>query len=170
MLRPRYHPDWKPSWTGTKKDPEYCEDGQIFNVRAPYAADCHAILLICMMPQRLEIMDARRISDDRVVVLKKVNKYNHPYEAEIGRLFSTEPLASHSSNRCVPIYDVLQSPLDESMIFLVMPYLMRYHDARFGTIGEAAECLRQLLEVLPLFLYFRVYSTCKASLTDATAS
>ena len=34
--------------------------------------------------QRLGIMDATRISDGRVVVLKKVNKHNHPYEAEIG--------------------------------------------------------------------------------------
>jgi hypothetical protein len=25
-LRQRYHPDWKPSWEGTKKDPDDCED------------------------------------------------------------------------------------------------------------------------------------------------
>ncbi|PIL35983.1 hypothetical protein GSI_01643 [Ganoderma sinense ZZ0214-1] len=66
MLRPRYHPDWKPTWAGTKKDSDDCEDGHISN--------------------RLGVMDARRISDDHVVVLKKVKKYNHPYEAEIGRL------------------------------------------------------------------------------------
>ena len=34
-LRPRYHPDWTPSWTGTKKDSDYCEDGQISNVCPP---------------------------------------------------------------------------------------------------------------------------------------
>ncbi|KAI1795569.1 kinase-like domain-containing protein [Ganoderma leucocontextum] len=128
MLRPRYHPDWKPSWAGTKKDHDYWEDGQI--------------------PNRLGIMDAIRISDGRVVVLKKVNKHNHPYEAEIGKLFSTEPLASDPLNHSVPIYDVLQSPLEESMVFLVMPYLMRHHEVRFETVGEAIECFRQLFQGL----------------------
>ena len=28
MLRPRYKPDWIPSWTGTNKLPLLCEDGQ----------------------------------------------------------------------------------------------------------------------------------------------
>jgi hypothetical protein len=28
MLRPRYHPDWKPSWIGNKKHFLDCEDGQ----------------------------------------------------------------------------------------------------------------------------------------------
>ena len=92
-------------------------------------------------------MDVTRISDGRVVILKKLNKHDHPYEAEIGRLFSTEPLASDPRNHSVPIYDVLQSPLDESIIFLVMPYLIRHHEVRFETIGEAVECFRQLFEV-----------------------
>ena len=26
MLRPRFHPDWRPSWLNTKKDPLSCED------------------------------------------------------------------------------------------------------------------------------------------------
>ena len=115
-------------------------------------------------------MDATRISDGRVVVLKKVNKHNHPYEAEIGQLFSTEPLASDPRNRCVPIYDVLQSPLDESMVFLVMPYLMRYHELRFGTIGEAVECFRQLFEVLPPLLYRWCLRWITYALALATAS
>ncbi len=28
MLRPRYRPDWKPSWVGTKKHHLDCEDGR----------------------------------------------------------------------------------------------------------------------------------------------
>jgi hypothetical protein len=32
MLRPRYHPDWKPSWTGTNKFFLECEDGQPLGV------------------------------------------------------------------------------------------------------------------------------------------
>jgi hypothetical protein len=32
MLRPRYHKDWKPSWTGTNKSFLRCEDGQPLGV------------------------------------------------------------------------------------------------------------------------------------------
>ena len=34
MLRPRYHPDWKPSWGGTHKYPHRFEDGQVLEVRS----------------------------------------------------------------------------------------------------------------------------------------
>lgn len=34
MLRPRYHPDWKPSWAGTHKYPHRFEDGQVLHVRS----------------------------------------------------------------------------------------------------------------------------------------
>jgi hypothetical protein len=33
MLRPRYRPDWKPSWSGTNEPYDYSEDGQIMDVR-----------------------------------------------------------------------------------------------------------------------------------------
>ncbi|KAM5532831.1 hypothetical protein V8D89_013472 [Ganoderma adspersum] len=128
MLRPRYRPDWKPSWVGTKQDEEDLEDGLILD--------------------RLVVMDATRISDGHVVILKRVNTAVHPYEVEISKLFSTDPLASDPRNHAVPIYDVLKSPLDESMVFLVMPYLMDLRELRFETIGEAVECFRQLFEGL----------------------
>ena len=31
-LRPRYRPDWKPSWLGTNRDPVFCEDSITLNV------------------------------------------------------------------------------------------------------------------------------------------
>lgn len=33
VLRPRYKPDWVPSWTGSKKLPYYCEDSGRARVR-----------------------------------------------------------------------------------------------------------------------------------------
>ena len=32
ILRPRYRPNWKPSWTGTTRDPMFCEDSIIITV------------------------------------------------------------------------------------------------------------------------------------------
>ncbi|TBU31676.1 hypothetical protein BD311DRAFT_688661 [Dichomitus squalens] len=128
LLRSRYHPDWKPSWAGTKKNYKACEDGQVSGI--------------------FGILDATRTSDDRVVVLKQLSKIYHPYEVEISKLFSSKPLASEPRNHSVPIYDVLQSPLDEDIVILVMPYLIRHQEVRFETIGEAVECFRQLFEGL----------------------
>ena len=36
VLRPRYHPEWKPSWTGTNRDPMFCEDSIALVVWAGY--------------------------------------------------------------------------------------------------------------------------------------
>ncbi|TBU31692.1 kinase-like domain-containing protein [Dichomitus squalens] len=107
MLRPRYKPDWKPSWTGTNKSPFLCDDGQ------------DAI--------RPVVMDATRVSDNRMVLLKRVDKSVHPYEVEMG---------------------TLQDPTDQNITFIVMPHLRRYTNPSFRTIGEAIEFFRQVLEGL----------------------
>lgn len=40
LLRPRYHPDWSPSWTGTNLDPTYCEDSVVIDVRETSVSSC----------------------------------------------------------------------------------------------------------------------------------
>ena len=37
MLRPRYTPDWVPSWKATHKQYWKCEDGQAIMVRYPFS-------------------------------------------------------------------------------------------------------------------------------------
>ncbi|KAF8442132.1 hypothetical protein L210DRAFT_3477777 [Boletus edulis BED1] len=128
LLRPRYSPEWVPSWKTSKKDWTDCEDGK-----------------------RLEfgqIIDATRISDGRVVTLKQVKRTDHPYEAEIGLYFSSEPLTSQPANHCVSIYDVLSLNGDDDTALLVMPLLRLYTNPNFDTIGEGVECFRQLFEGL----------------------
>lgn len=41
-LRPRYKPDWKPSWIGARKHPFDCEDG-IFLIVRPNVSTTHTI-------------------------------------------------------------------------------------------------------------------------------
>ncbi len=96
--------------------------------------------------QRGTIMDAIRMSDGRIVTIKRVEKSYTPLEESIIRLFSTEPLALNPHNHSIPLYDVLQSPRDETATLLVMPYLVRIHQYPFATVGEAVECFRQLFE------------------------
>ena len=92
-------------------------------------------------------MDATRIQEGEMVVLKRISKSLHPFEVEIGRMFSSEPLSSDPRNHCCPFYDVLQDPSDDDTLLIVMPLLRRYIDPEFMSVGEAVECFRQLFEV-----------------------
>jgi len=96
-------------------------------------------------------MDAVR-EDGILVALKRVQPSEEPHEAAIGRLFSSEPLAGHPSNYCVPILDVLQPPNHDDLVFLVMPLLYQYDIAPLETIGEGVEFIRQMFEVIPEYV------------------
>jgi len=98
-------------------------------------------------------MDATRLQDGKFVMLKLIKKSVHPYEAEIGTFFSSEPLAANPRNHCVPILEVLQIPDDEDELFLVMPLLREHDDPRFDTIGEVVEFFRQIV-VVSVHVYF----------------
>ncbi|RDX54876.1 hypothetical protein OH76DRAFT_846539 [Lentinus brumalis] len=126
-LRPRYSPDWEPSWRGTNRDRFLCEDG--------------------LPPIRVTTMQATRLSDGRIVVLKQIWTERTPTEQTITRVFWDEPNASDPGNHSNFVYDVLHSPIYK-VAFFVMPYLMRVHAIRFATVGEAMECFRQVFEGL----------------------
>ncbi|KAH7905962.1 hypothetical protein BJ138DRAFT_1130197 [Hygrophoropsis aurantiaca] len=128
ILRSRYAPDWVPSWHGTDKNSQVCVDGVI--------------------PRYNHLMDAIRISDGTDVILKSIKKSRHPFEAEIGKFFTSEPLMSDPANHCVPIFEVLSVPENDDRIILVMPMLRAYSDPRFDTVGEVVDCIHQLFEGL----------------------
>ncbi|OAX33044.1 hypothetical protein K503DRAFT_869802 [Rhizopogon vinicolor AM-OR11-026] len=132
LLRPRYAPDWKPSWEGTQRSPFECEDG----FRGLFG----------------QIMDATRISDGSYVSLKVLKKSQHPHEVEIGQYFTSEQFASHPKNHCVRFLGVLSLPGDDDRQVIVMPLLLPFAQPRFDTFGETMECFRQLFEGL-LFMH-----------------
>ncbi|OCH88105.1 hypothetical protein OBBRIDRAFT_735113 [Obba rivulosa] len=136
MLRPRYRPDWKPSWEGTKKSWFDCEDGTGFGVS--------------------HLVDATRIRDGKLVMLKQISKSVHPYEADICQFFASEPLASDSRNHCVLLIEVLQDPEDDNIHILVMPFLRPHNDPPFQTVGEIVEFFRQIFEGLHFMHQHRV--------------
>jgi len=128
MLRSRYKPDWKPSWESTKKPWVLAEDS-----------------LGILFPG---IMDGVRISDSKMVTIKKISKSTHPFEAEMARFVSSPPLSNDPHNHCVPLYDVLQCPDDEDIQLLAMPLLREYNDPRMHSIGEAIDFFHQVFEGL----------------------
>ncbi|KAI0744010.1 kinase-like domain-containing protein [Daedaleopsis nitida] len=136
VLRPRYRKDWEPSWLKTKKGLYACEDGE------------STILTVTL--------DAVRISDGRIVSLKRVKKSHNPTEERILRYLNQERLATDPTNHTVLLYETLQSPLDTNLIFLVMPYLAHIFPVKFATVGEAVECMRQLFEGLKFIHSHRI--------------
>ncbi|KAH9920136.1 uncharacterized protein B0H18DRAFT_1025282 [Fomitopsis serialis] len=125
MLRPRYRPDWKPSWLGTKKHYRECEDG-------------HSTLVDT-------ILDATRQSDGSLVTLKAVDTAVHPFEVEIGQFLSSEQLAQDPRNHCARILDVLQDPIDPKISLVVMPLLKPFREPNFLTIGEVVAFVKQAI-------------------------
>ncbi|EKM54751.1 uncharacterized protein PHACADRAFT_96349 [Phanerochaete carnosa HHB-10118-sp] len=128
MLRPRYRPDWVPSWQGTKYFSWNREDG--------------------ILQPRINLLDATRISDGKIVMLKRVFVQENPREVEITTKFSSEPLVSNPRNHCVPIIEILTVPDAEDIFLLVMPLLRAFNSPRFNTLGEVIECFGQIFEGL----------------------
>lgn len=87
------------------------------------------------------------MSDNSLVLLKLIKTKVHPDEVDIGLYFSSEPLASHPKNHCVPIYEVLDLPDSDHEIIIVMPLLRKFNNPRIKSVGEAAEFFRQVFEV-----------------------
>src|SRR6267154_4107419 len=92
-------------------------------------------------------MDATRISDVRLVMLKKLLKEEGPHELQINKLFSTELLSSDPRNHCVPLLDVIE--LRDDPPILVHPLLRCHYDPRFQTFGEFVTFFAQTCEVCP---------------------
>jgi len=130
QLRPRYKPEWFPSWKNAKPGHSFRD----------YEDE-----LSSMYPQ---LLDATRISAGEMVILKRVHRNLHPHEVEITKLFSSEPLKSHPRNHCVPSFEVLDITSDDNIVIVVLPLLRGFYDPRFQTIGEGVEFIRQIFEGL----------------------
>ncbi|EIW54116.1 uncharacterized protein TRAVEDRAFT_74378 [Trametes versicolor FP-101664 SS1] len=127
LLRPRYAPNWEPSWKGTSLDPMFCEDS--------------------IMPFNHQVIDARRKSDGKLVSVKMFP--NNSQESHIALLLSS---INDSQNRCIPVYEVLRDPYQPQTSLMVMPYLRPCNDPDFVTVGDIIEFVGQTLEGL-VFLH-----------------
>lgn len=92
------------------------------------------------------ICDATRMSDETRVVLKRIHP-KHPYEVDIGKFLSSEPLAADPKNHCVPIHEVLNVPNEDDQVLIVIPLLRNWESPSFETIGEALDFFGQLFQV-----------------------
>ncbi|KDQ20889.1 hypothetical protein BOTBODRAFT_26901 [Botryobasidium botryosum FD-172 SS1] len=124
-LRPRYQPGWVKSWKGT---PGFRVEDAI----SPTMSED-------------KMMDATRISDGRVVVLKCVDRVVNASEVEIHRFLSQEDFQADERNHCVPLLDVLD-PQNGNIVFLVIPLLRDFEDPKLLSVEDAIDFFRQTLE------------------------
>jgi len=126
-LRPRYHPDWEPSWRGSGKDFFTVEDGQPSILRAA--------------------MDATRRLDGKHVMLKRDFPEDGSHELRIMQLFSSSEVARDRRNHCVPLLGVIDIS-DTRQKLMVMPFLRSFNNPRFQTFGEVVAFFMQVCEGL----------------------
>ncbi|KAJ1299849.1 hypothetical protein OPQ81_003296 [Rhizoctonia solani] len=128
-LRPRYQPDWVPSWKkDTSLHPSDCEDS------------------IDTMP--LRVLDAIRVRDEYQVIIKMIVPRHGEGQNELAvlRHFNSPELRDHPHNHVVPCLDSFPIPGEESGRFIVMPLLGRYREPAFKTLAEVHDFLQQIFE------------------------
>ncbi|ELU36548.1 Pkinase domain-containing protein [Rhizoctonia solani AG-1 IA] len=123
LLRPRYHPDWIPSWKTTGLRAEYCED----------SIDC----MVWYTDHQI-----------RQVMIKMLIPRQGEGENELPilQLFSSASLKDDPANHVVPCLETFPIPGDEPGHFIVMPLLGQYDEIRFERIQEIHDLLKQLFE------------------------
>jgi len=126
MLRPRYNPDWIPSWTVSGKSAQECED----SIR---------------LPLRPNLIDATRIADGKLVYIKRVKTGGNEYN--ISKLLSEER-HKHAANHCVPILEILLDDEDATISYLVMPFLRLTDTPPFERVDDIVDLADQLFEGL----------------------
>jgi hypothetical protein len=146
MLRPRYRPGWIPSWKKSGKRWQDAEDEQIASVRSDFILRKRNLTI----EQRSHLLDATRISDGALVMLKLISVSLFPHEIEISTYFSSDEMKKIPQNHCAPLYQVLHLPEDSDRAILVMPLLRRYDDPPFENTNEVLELFQQVFEVTRL--------------------
>jgi hypothetical protein len=93
------------------------------------------------------LVDATRISDSKLVYIKEVKTGDQ--ESRIASILAAvEDPANHS----VPILDTFMDPADDSVSYIVMPFLRLSNNPPFETVGEVTDFVDQILEVRSNFL------------------
>ncbi|KAG8716783.1 hypothetical protein FRC08_008808 [Ceratobasidium sp. 394] len=142
-LRPRYQPDWVPSWKNTDANPDDCEDSAN------------------SLPVR--ILDATRVEDRMQVIIKILSPSSVDREGEeelqILQHFSSPPYSKNPANHVVPCLDSFPIPDLEGGTFVVMPLLSKYTNPPFSDLSEIYDFLMQVFEGLE-FLHSNGVAHC----------
>ncbi|KAH8107720.1 hypothetical protein BXZ70DRAFT_884776 [Cristinia sonorae] len=127
-LRPRYHPDWKPSWNTEVEYDIWPEDAFVYHPRS-------------------YMIDATRMSDGKLVQIRRV--YAGDTESSICNELSKY---ADDKNHAIPVLDYFKNPTEPYLAFMVVPFLRQIDDPPFETVGDVVDFVSQILEGL-VFLH-----------------
>ncbi|KAG7441302.1 uncharacterized protein BT62DRAFT_1043294 [Guyanagaster necrorhizus] len=148
MLRPRYHPDWRPSWI--QKDGTNLKEKYSFLI----FQDQHRSIYIST------IIDAIRMEDGVKVVLRIVPVGS--LELAMMMHLSSPKMPSDPRNHTVPVLGTIPIPGEENdRVFVISPVLRWFHSPDFHCRREFADAFRQILEVGYCILRSRAHLTTK---------
>ena len=109
---------------------------------------CSSSLKPLTFCQRLQLLDATRIEDGKLVCIKLT--YTNQEESRIAQLLYNESTRSDPRNHCVPILDVFQDNIDPTITYVVMPFLRQMDDPPFEFVEEVVDFVDQMLDVSSL--------------------
>ena len=96
------------------------------------------------------LTDATRISDNRLVCIKQVDTESE--EARIATMLVSGGLVNDPRNRSVPIFDFFKDEVDDTVSYMVMPFLRFIDDPDFETVDDVVKFVDQILEVCSISL------------------
>ena len=88
------------------------------------------------------LVDATRISDGKLVYIKEVQTGDQESRVALA-LSAVDDPANHS----IPILDTFTDHADETITYIVMPFLRLSDNPPFETVGEVIDFVDQVLEV-----------------------
>lgn len=105
-------------------------------------------------------MDATRIHDGKPVMLRRPDPPSLSDELDVGHLLCSPSAQMDPRNHCVPIYETLDLPKSDSLqypersLVVVMPFLVRWDEPDFSTVGEVVDFCSQIFEVCCLMVCY----------------
>ena len=106
------------------------------------AQSCVISSYISLNQLRPFLVDATRISDGRLVYIKEVKTGDQ--ESRLAMMLAA---LDDPANHSVPILDSFVDFADESVSYIVMPFLRLSDNPPFDTVGEVVDFVDQILEV-----------------------
>jgi len=86
--------------------------------------------------------------DGKFVCIKRIRRGIE--ESRIAQMLSTEELRADPRNHCIPIIEVIDDPDDDSISYMVMPFLRVADSPPFQHVKEIMDFVDQILEVRTL--------------------
>lgn len=111
----------------------------------------------CSQAFRDHLMDAARVSNGKLVLLKRVAMDS--MEVKIASYFSCQGIREDPRNHCIPVLDVIPDKDDSNKSYLVMPFLRYVDRPPFELIQRMLDCGERFSRYIPSHFQVLVFTS-----------